>query len=90
MSEHMLKDPNANLDFSFGWANWLETLETITTYELTVPAGLVKGLDSKADKMVIVWLSGGTAGTTYNVTCKITTSLGRVDERTIHIQIQDR
>ncbi|GHG09793.1 phage fiber-tail adaptor protein [Streptomyces hydrogenans] len=39
---------------------------------------------------VTVRLSGGALGTTYEVACRITTSQGRTDERTIGIRVTDR
>lgn len=36
------------------------------------------------------WLSGGTAGTEYDVTCQIVTSSSRTDERTMTIRVEER
>lgn len=87
-----LKDPDAVLDYVFDWIteDWLETGETISTYVITVDIGLTKDTDNKSDGSVTVWLSGGTAGTDYTVACKITTSMGRVDERSIKIRCRSR
>jgi len=87
---NMVKDKDAKLDFMFDWSEWLESGETISSYVLTVQTGITKVSDSKTTTAVTVWLSGGTIGTWYTVACKITTSLGRIDERTINIQIQER
>jgi hypothetical protein len=38
----------------------------------------------------VVWVAGGTVGTVYTVANKITTSVGRVDERTIRIRVKNR
>ncbi len=95
----MIKDPDAKLDFGFDWKpathgkdepDWLEADETITSYVITVPAGLTKVSDIQADGVVVVWLSGGTVGEWYEIACLITTSAGRTDKRTISIQIQER
>ena len=95
----MIKDPDAKLDFGFDWKpathgkdepDWLEADETIASYVITVPAGLTKVSDTQADGIVTVWLSGGTVDEWYKVACKITTSKGRVEERTIYIQVQER
>lgn len=37
-----------------------------------------------------VWLSGGTAGEAYVVRCRIVTSDGRTDDRSIVVQVRDR
>lgn len=91
-----LKDSSARLDYLFDWAaltngngitDWLSAGETITDHTITVTTGLT--VDSSAltntATSVIVWLSGGTTGNSYDVTCHITTSAGREDDRTIKI-----
>lgn len=93
------KDPSAVLQFKFDWkcytnqgidSDWLAAGETISSYVLTVPTGITKDSDSQNSGVVTVKLSGGTAGTTYAVACKITTSAGNVDKRTMDIQVRDR
>ena len=84
------KDPDAVLDFAFDWSSWLAESETINTYTVTVESGLTKDSDSQADGKVTVWLSGGTAGNWYTVACRIVTSAGRTDERTMRIRVEDR
>jgi hypothetical protein len=90
IQQSFTKDPDANLDYVFDWSSWLESGETITSYDITSATGLTKGLDSELSGKVVVWLSGGTIGENYEVSCEITTSLGRTDERTIEISIQNR
>ena len=100
MSEY-LKDPNAVLDYKFDWAtatngngftDYLETGETIASHTITAETGLTLDSDAAADTdtSVIAWVSGGTAGTTYTLACRIVTSLGRTDERTIDIKVEQR
>ena len=98
------QDPDARLDYYFDWkaltngtdtSDWLAAGETITAFEVTadtgitidqpVPAALVNG-----DTAVRVWVSGGVAGGRYAVACKITTSAGRMDERTLFIDVYER
>ena len=83
-----IKDPDAVLDYAFDWSTWLATGETIS-HVVTVDTGLTKDSDSEADGIVTVWLSGGTAGTSYNVACKIVTTT-RTDERSITVLVQER
>ena len=80
-----IKDPAAVLDYAFDWRNWLQETETISSYIITVAIGITKDSDSENDGIVTVWLSGGTLGETYSIACCITTSLGRIDERTIEL-----
>lgn len=88
------KDPESILDFVFDWSTWLAVGETISSFVMTVPTGLVEGTGLQATTQaagkVTVWLSGGTAGSTYLVECKITTSTGRVDERQIIVMVVER
>jgi hypothetical protein len=85
-----VKDPQAVLDWVFDWSEWLAIGETITARTVTVETGLVKDSDSATTDTVTVWLSGGTAGVSYQVACRITTSSARTDERTITIRVQQR
>jgi len=84
------KDPSAVLDYVFDWTEWLATGESISSYTITADTGITVETDSEASGKVTVWLSGGTAGINYKVACKITTSAGRTDERTIWIKVVDR
>ncbi len=85
-----IKDPDATLDYAFDWSEWLQESETISTYTLTVESGITKEGDNEADGIVTVWLSGGTIGTTYIITCKVTTNLSRTDERSAEIIMVNR
>ena len=96
-----IKDPSAVLDYKFDWkalangngsSNWLGSTETIATHVVTVDSGITKDSDAITDTntSVTVWLSGGTAGQSYKITCRIVTSKGRTDERTIVIKVIDR
>ena len=86
-----IKDPDAVLDYAFDWEEyWLESSETIASHTITVQTGITNDSDSESDGIVTVWLSGGTAGTTYEVACEIVTTSGRTDERTISIICNER
>lgn len=95
------KDSDSVLDWKFDWkalangsgdSNWLDTSETIASATVTVASGLTKDSDSITDTntSVTVWLSGGTEGTIYNVTCQIVTSDGRTAERSIKVLINEK
>ena len=88
--QNPLKDPSAVLDYEFDWTRWLATGETIDNYTITADTGITVDSSTEDAGKVIVWLSGGTAGINYKVACKITTSAGRTDERTIWIKVVDR
>lgn len=97
----IVKDPHAVLDYVWDWKantngsdtsidDWLQSGETISDRDVTVDTGLTLDSDSTTSGKVTVWLSGGTAGVTYTVAVKITTSLGRIDERSIRIRVLNR
>ena len=92
------KDPSAVLDYLFDFAaltngngssNYLEAGETILTRTIVADAGIT--VDSSAivntSTGVQVWLSGGADGASYNVTCRVTTSGLRTDDRTLKIRV---
>jgi len=84
------KDPDAVLDYAFDWSDWLASGETISVSSWTVDTGLTMDSNSKGDDSTKVWLSGGTAGATYTVANKITTSDSRTDERSFDVIMEDR
>jgi hypothetical protein len=86
------KDPAAVLDYTVDWDadDWLGS-DTITgTPVWTLPSGITLASQSNTTTTATAWLSGGTANTDYDVACKITTTAGRTDERTIRIQVRNR
>lgn len=86
-----VKDPDATLDYVWNWATWLGS-DTITgTPTITIsPGGLTKSSQSNTTTTVTAWLTGGAVGTTYSVGCRIVTTAGRTDERTIQIAVDNR
>ena len=96
--QNPLKDPSAVLDYVFDWTEWLATGETIAVdsetgeklITITADTGITVDSWTESDGKIIVWLSGGTAGINYKIACKITTSAGRTDERTIWIKVANR
>ena len=97
------KDPDAMLDWYFDWAalsngtgesDWLAGGESITEAAVTVAptGGLTAGEPAivNGGTAVQVWLSGGVAGQRYTVACRVTTSVGRIDERTAQVNVRQR
>lgn len=85
------KDPAAELDYKFDWSDWLPAGDTIQDASVTATAGLTVAPDLTVTATAVTcWLSGGTAGLDYTVTCHIETAAGRVDERSIKIQVRER
>lgn len=84
------KDSDAILDYEFNWTDWLSPSETISSYEIIASPGITVQSDTNTEDKVTVWLSGGTAGQPYTVTCRITTNQGRTDDRTMTIRVVNR
>lgn len=86
------KDPNATLDYSQDWSDWLSPIsDTITgTPVWTLGAGLTKISQSNTTTSASAFISGGVIGSKEPVACKITTTGGRVDERTVYLKIVQR
>lgn len=82
------KDPEAVLDYSIDWSRWLAG-DQIVTSTWTVD-GLEKVSDTQTATKTTVWLRGGTAGESYTVTNRITTSGGRTDDRSFLVRVEDR
>lgn len=83
------KDPDATLDYSVDWTDWLADSETITTIDVEA-TGVTLDSSAHADGISTAWVSGGAVHTQATVRHRITTSAGRIDDRTIKLSIQHR
>lgn len=92
-----IKDPNATLDYPFDWTDWiLDVLDAVNDHAFiitnpaaaTVPMTLVSS-QFTATGLVTGYVSGGTPGQTHQLTCRIMTAAGRIDERTLHIKMKE-
>lgn len=85
------KDPDAVKDYVIDWeTNYLETDDEIATSVWSVPSGITKDSDSNSTGTTTIWLSGGTAGSSYELVNRITTTGGRTDDRTIVIIVEEQ
>lgn len=87
------KDPDAVLDYSIDWSDWLPDTDTITASTYTVVSDAADAVvvddSSFTTTTTTVWLTGGVVGTKYTVTNHITTSAGRQDDRSLTISIKE-
>ena len=83
------KDANAVLDFQIDWSNWLG-IDTLATSTWTIPSGIMQDSASNTTTTATIWLSGGTVGTAYTLTNRITTAAGRTQDQSITILVIDR
>ena len=89
MPSSFVKDPDAKLDYKVDWEEWLDG-DTISASTWTVPTGLTQVSASFSTTTATVWLSGGTAGGSYQVVNRVTTAAGRIDDRTITIRVLEK
>jgi len=86
-------DPDARLDYTWDWSQWLAAGETISTYGLTPSVGItVESSALTTPSTVTAWVSGAslTARPRPTITCRITTTAGRQDDRTVTYVVQER
>ena len=91
------KDPDELLDYPFDWTEFLdEVSDTIATAGpgivpvLFTVTGATLDSQQNSAKVATAWVKGGTAGTTAKVSCRITTTGGRIAERSINLKIRER
>lgn len=87
------KDPDATLDYSIDWGDWLAevpgdaiaNMYVSTTSGVQVPAqGIVDGV------VTGIMARSGVVGSIEEITIRIATTQGRIDERTIKLLIRQR
>lgn len=83
------KDSGEILDYTEDWGGWLGD-DSISGSSWAVPAGITNAGTFSSQSTSTIWLSGGTAGVSYLVTCSVTTVGGRTGRRTIQINVGDR
>jgi len=84
------KDPYAVLDYSLDWTNWMPSGDTISAITITADTGITIDSTTNTDYIATAYISGGTAGTTYNVEYNITTTNGLKDSRNFRIKVVER
>ena len=85
------QDPSANLDYAVDWSEWLPAGDTISTFQVIVGSGIsaTKSVTLSTATIAVIWVSGGVVGLVYAVTVRVTTSVGRVDDRTFYVRIDN-
>lgn len=86
-----LHDPQAVLDYSVDWSVWLgDDAISAATWAASGVTILDDPAPSVAGKVATAWVSGGTPGQRASITCHVVSALGREDDRTIGLIVQDR
>jgi hypothetical protein len=77
----------AVLDYSWDWTNWLNAGDSVASYLILPDSAINVVSDSRNAGVITAILSGGVLHRTHEVTCRITTTAGLVDERSIYLTI---
>ena len=86
------KQPSEALDYDFDFSDFLTACgDTLSSSVVTADAGVVvqSKVDNAAAGTVKVFLSGGVTGTTYKVTCVMTTVAGRIKEAEFKLKVKE-
>lgn len=89
----ILHDPDARLDYRFDFAAWLgdDTIDTTTVVASPATGVTVETPEVQDDTDVVVFVSvADTVTGTVALTCHITTTAGREDDRTMRLRIRER
>lgn len=91
-----IKDPQAIIDYSIDWSDWLAAGDSLMTgspadgSQWIVPSDLTNEQDSNDSDSTTIWLSGGINGQNYTVTNRVTSTAGRMEDRSIQIMVRNR
>jgi hypothetical protein len=90
------KDTEAQLFYTFDWAEWLPTGDSLSLADYVItarandPDPLIKVSQGIQGTRTYVELREGQLGKTYTVSCKITTTDGLVDRRNFRVKVLAR
>lgn len=82
------KDPNGTQDYVFNWAQKLDG-DTISTSTFLLPDGLTSVSTANTTTTATIFVSGGTAGTIYRITNRITTAGLRTRDWTKYVLVSE-
>jgi hypothetical protein len=91
----LLKDPEAVLDYAIDWgADYLPEDDMLMASEWSVTPDEAEGVSivgsTFGDRLSTVQAGGGVAGRLYRLVNRVTTQLGRIDERSIVLRVENR
>jgi hypothetical protein len=85
------KQPAEVIDYPVDFAGWFAGRSgvSIASYTVTAETGITVSTHRKDGFVVTAVMAGGTAGATYKVTVRITTSSGLVKEAEFTIKVRE-
>ena len=92
------KDPDATLDYTMDWSDWLSSGDPLDQVVWTVstitgdprPMTLGSNTTNTNTGVSTVLVSNGSAGNVYTLTCRVTTDNGLIDERFFRLFVKNR
>lgn len=90
------KDPDARLDYTIDWTDWLLNNDAIAsvTWTISTITGDTSPLANydtlTVQGLATVYLEDGTPGKNYTVAARITTDSGLTDERSFRVFVKNR
>jgi hypothetical protein len=86
-----IKDPNSIERHGMDWSAWLQDGDAIDTVDVFADrAGLTIDQENHGAGIVSWRISGGTLGADYIVTCRVITTSGLVDDRSVRYRVRER
>ncbi len=82
------KKPNESKVYGIDFSSRLASGETISSDTVSGGSGLTIGAESNSDGIVSFRISGGSAGTVYELTVSITTSANNIYEESVQLSVQ--
>ena len=87
-------DPDAELDYTVDWSDWLPEGDALSASTWTVPAGMTLLNATRTGTLAVIWLAfdsnAGEVGTVYRITNHIVTTGGRKDDRSFEVVIKEK
>ncbi len=86
------KDPDATLDYTLDWSDWLNENESLTDVDVEI-SGATLVQKQITNRMATAWISGGSVGIAISLRFRITTDsapVHRIDDRTLLINVAER
>jgi hypothetical protein len=88
---YIFKDPQANLDYSNDWSSWLPAGDIVIISTWAGDTGVTLTSPSiTGGTLTTTFIAGGIIGTEYRINNNITTSSGRIDERSFRLVIKEQ
>ena len=84
-----IKQPSDTMDYDIDYTDWLTTGDNVSSVVITTETGITVDSSFINDPRVKIWLSGGTAGTTYKVTCTMTSADGRIRQDEFKVKVRE-